>query len=176
MGLLKQMYRPVFRLIALWLYCVFCLSARAANVKEVINPHKFSEPIAQGYRAALKAKDVCSKLFCYCGCDLTDEHKTLLDCFTSMHGVDCAICQEEAVIALHLKEQGKSLGQIQKVIDDRFSPQYPWEEVSPALKEYFKTIRAYHGPSPFINDPRTTYSAKAGVKSLANKKSRCCGH
>lgn len=101
------------------------------NKNEVLDPEQFSGQIAAGYQAAKNAKEVCAKLFCYCGCDLTDDHVSLLDCFTGMHGVDCAICQEEAIIASNMKKQKKSLAQIQETIDDRFAAQYPWEEASP---------------------------------------------
>jgi hypothetical protein len=146
-----------------------------AKAKEVISPEKFSGPIAAGYKAAQKAKDTCSKLFCYCGCDLSEEHTSLLDCFTSMHGVDCAICQEEAIIAWHMKEQGKSLGQIQKAIDERFAAQYPWDEASPVYESYLKNIKV----SGVKIANRTTVRTKDNTKTknLAKKRAgHCCGH
>ncbi len=139
--------------------------------KEVISPEKFSEPIASGYKAAQKAKDICSKLFCYCGCDLTDEHFSLLDCFTCLHGVDCAICQEEAIIALHMKEQGKPLALIQQTIDEKYSAQYPWDEPSFALERYLKSVKV--GKIKL----RTKYNTGADkVKQKSKKQGHCCGH
>ncbi len=102
----------------------------------VLDPEKFFGNAKAGYMAAKEAPDVCLKLFCYCGCDLTDEHNSLLDCFTSDHGVDCHICQEEALIGLKMKRQGKSIAEIQKAVDIMFYKQYPFDEVSPALKKY----------------------------------------
>lgn len=102
----------------------------------VLDPEKFFGNAKAGYMAAKEAPDVCLKLFCYCGCDLTDEHNSLLDCFTSDHGVDCHICQEEALIGLKMKRQGKSMAEIQKAVDIMFYKQYPFDEVSPALKKY----------------------------------------
>ncbi len=147
----------------------------AVNAKEVISPEKFSGDIAEGYRAAQKAKDICSKLFCYCGCDLTDEHTSLLDCFTSMHGVDCAICQEEAIIASNMKEQGKTLAQIQKAIDDKFAGQYPWEEASPTFEKYLKTVRASDTNKVKSQTSNTKYNTKRGTLPKKAKGS-CCGH
>jgi hypothetical protein len=176
----KRSINFIFRLLLLTL--LFGTDNWLVLAKEVINPEKFSGPVATGYRAAQKSKEICVKLFCYCGCDLTDEHTSLLDCFTCMHGVDCPICQEEAIIAHHMKGQGKTLGQIQRTIDEKFSVQYPWDKPSPALERYLKTIRAYR-------DTDSTYSVKPVVKaalgtkyntkakvSIRKKKSHCCGH
>ena len=154
--------------------------------KAVISPEKFSGEIAAGYKAAQKARDICSKLFCYCGCDLTDEHVSLLDCFTSMHGVDCAICQEEAIIALHMKEQGKPLGLIQKTIDEKYASQYPWEEPSLALQQYLKTIQVYQNVDQKHSQKitqniskkmnRTKYNTASGSAQHKKKRGHCCGH
>ncbi len=139
-------------------------------LKKVIDPEKFSGQIAAGYKAAQDAANICSKLFCYCGCDLTDEHLSLLDCFTSMHGVDCAICQEEAVIARDLNKQGKSLAFIQQTIDEHFSSQYPWDEASPALEQYFRSIKVQP------KKVRTKYSANNSNSKKMDSKRHCCGH
>src|SRR5437016_679078 len=61
----------------------------------VLEPGKFFGEAAMGYASAQAAPQVMSKLFCYCGCDTTDGHSALIDCYTSMHGQDCHICQEE---------------------------------------------------------------------------------
>ena len=81
----------------------------------VLDPNKFFGHAKSGYAAAQLCPEICAKLFCYCGCDMTDDHDSLLDCFTTDHGVDCHICQEEALIALKMKREGKSMKQIQAV-------------------------------------------------------------
>jgi len=149
--------------------------ANAVEAKEVIAPEKFSGAVAEGYKAAQRAKDVCSKLFCYCGCDLTDEHTSLLDCFTSMHGIDCAICQEEAIIACGMKEQGKTLAQIQKAIDEKFSAQYPWDEASPTFENYLKNIRVSGVKIASRAAVRTKDNTKT-KSSTKTGKNHCCGH
>ena len=107
-----------------------------AGEKPVLDPEKYFGKAKAGYMAAKACPEICAKLFCYCGCDLTDEHNSLLDCFTSDHGVDCYICQEEALVALKMKEQGKGLAEIQKVVDLAYTKEYPWDENSPAYKKY----------------------------------------
>lgn len=116
--------------------------AAAADRKPVLDPSQFAGLASFGYASAKAAPEVMEKLFCYCGCDLTDSHTSLLDCFTSAHGVDCHICQEEAVLALKLHRDGMPMKQIQQEIDERYSDKYPFEEQTPAYKKY-KTTRLW---------------------------------
>lgn len=109
------------------------------DLKPVLAPEQFFGAAAMGYGAAKANPHDCSKLFCYCGCDITDKHTCLLDCFTSTHGVDCHICQEESMHALRLHRDGDSLSTIQKTIDETYSNRYPFKEESPALKKYKAT-------------------------------------
>lgn len=103
-------------------------------IKSVLDPEKYFGKAKLGYMAARLCPEICEKLFCYCGCDVTDEHSTLLDCFTSDHGVDCYICQEEALIALKMKREGKSLAEIQKVIDLQYEKQNPFAPTDKLLR------------------------------------------
>jgi hypothetical protein len=109
---------------------------------EVLDPSKFFGAAAMGYASAKACPEVVSRLFCYCGCDISDNHNTLIDCFTSNHGVDCHICQEEAVMALKMHRDNASIAEIQKAIDQEFSAKYPWKEDSPAYTKY-KTTRLW---------------------------------
>lgn len=132
----------------------------------VLDPEKFFGNAKAGYMAAKEAPDVCLKLFCYCGCDLTDEHNSLLDCFTSDHGVDCHICQEEALIGLKMKRQGKSIAEIQKAVDIMFYKQYPFDEVSPALKKY-RTERLWKGTEATVQGQAGGGSSGGGSSGAA---------
>src|SRR5271170_459218 len=49
--------------------------AKDQNLAPVLNPGQFFGPAAMGYAAAQGCPHVCTKLFCYCGCDMTDGHK-----------------------------------------------------------------------------------------------------
>lgn len=119
-----------------------CLSAWAeekpTGTGQVLDPNNYVGQVKAGYAAAKEIPEICAKLFCYCGCDLTDCHGSLLDCFTSDHGVDCHICQEESILALSYHRKGKSLSDIQKYIDKRYSKEYPFEVESPGLQKYKK--------------------------------------
>ncbi len=113
--------------------------SKAPARKEVLDPGQFPGMASFGYASAKACPEVMEKLFCYCGCDLTDSHTSLLDCFTSMHGIDCHICQEEALLANKMHKDGTSIADIQKEIDEKYSKEYPFEQDTPAYKKYKST-------------------------------------
>ena len=124
----------------------------------------------------MKVPDICAKLFCYCGCDLTDNHASLLDCFKGDHYVDCSICQDEAILALELKKQGKSLAEIQKAVDNRFLKQYHevFKEPSEALLKYRKQ-RLWQPSQP--EEPADASSAPNKANTTTKpKQPGCCGN
>jgi hypothetical protein len=92
----------------------------------VLPPSQFFGAAAMGYAAAKAVPKVCHKLFCYCGCDITDRHKNLLDCFVTIHGADCHICQEEALMALKMNRAEKNLEAIQKSVDQTYKKDRLW--------------------------------------------------
>jgi hypothetical protein len=116
--------------------------------KPVMDPSIVSGMAAMGYAAAKAAPEVMSKLFCYCGCDETDKHSALIDCFTGTHGVDCHICQEEAVLGLKMFRDGASIPEIQKRVDSTYSSMYPFTEKTEALKKYETTHLGVIGSTP----------------------------
>lgn len=132
----------------------------------VLDPNKYFGKAKIGYMAAQACPEICEKLFCYCGCDVTDEHDSLLDCFTTDHGVDCYICQEEAVIALKMKKEGKSLGEIQKAIDAKFEKMNPFDPTD-KLKKYW-SIRSYKPGSQ--DGASSAKSAKSSGAALSSGK------
>ncbi|MFN8655567.1 MAG: CYCXC family (seleno)protein [Candidatus Obscuribacterales bacterium] len=148
---------------------------------EVLNPDQFFGMAMIGYAAAKAAPDVMENLFCYCGCDLTDSHTSLLDCFTSIHGVDCHICQDEAQVALKLHKQGLPMLKIQQQIDEEFSKQYPFEEDTPTYKNY-KAHRLWVKGAAADTKPDAAASGNASGPDPKNPKLKpgakagnCCG-
>lgn len=137
----------------------------AAERKPVLEPANIAGFASFGYAAAKNCPEVMEKLFCYCGCDLTDSHTSLLDCFTSLHGVDCHICQEEALLAMKLNKDGVSIKEIQKTVDEKYSTQYPFESDTATYKKY-KTGRLYtSGSGSTDSSPGTTGDASSQTKS-----------
>jgi hypothetical protein len=133
-----------------------------SDLAPVLPPENFFGAAAMGYAAAKANPRICSKIFCYCGCDITDNHSNLLDCFTGMHGADCHICQEEALQALRMNRDGSTLADIQKQIDSEYSMKYPFKDESPALKKY-RSARLYTG------------NATATTPTGGDTGEACCG-
>ena len=52
--------------------------------------------------------------------------------------MDCNICQEEAILALKMQGQGKSLAEIQKAVDQKYVAEYNsvFQTPSPILIKY----------------------------------------
>lgn len=152
----------------------------AAGRQEVLEPGQFFGMASFGYASAKAHPEIMEKLFCYCGCDLTDKHNTLLDCFTSMHGVDCHICQEEAILALKMNKDGASMADIQKAVDEKYSHEYPFEQDTPNYRKY-KDSRLYikkaaggqaAGPEAPNEPPATAHPTIKPGKTV----SKCCEH
>jgi hypothetical protein len=143
----------------------------------VLRPESFFGRAKLGYEAAQKAPEICAKLFCYCGCDMTDNHSSLLDCFTSDHGVDCSICQEEAIIALKMKNEHKSLAEIQKAIDLKYTKDYEatFSKPTDALKNY-RASRLWY-PDQAAQTTAPTPVVQAGTKTTPKPEHHgCCSN
>ncbi len=147
----------------------------ASGLKPVLDPNKYFGHAKSGYAAAKLCPEICAQLFCYCGCDLTDEHSSLLDCFTTDHGVDCHICQEEALIALKMKREGKTMKQIQQAIDVIFEKEYPFDEPSETIKKY-RANRLWQPSKTVAPIKATAGAATAGKVKKKVFKSTCCGN
>lgn len=133
----------------------------------VLDPNKFFGHAKSGYAAAQLCPEICAKLFCYCGCDMTDDHDSLLDCFTTDHGVDCHICQEEALIALKMKREGKSMKQIQQAIDIMFEKEYPFDEPTAVIQKYRKNRLWQPGTVKTLDKPGSA-AAKSSPPPAGN--------
>ena len=151
------------------------------DLAPVLEPSQFYGAAAMGYAAAKACPEVQAKLFCYCGCDVTDKHTSLLDCFTSYHGVDCHICQEEAVLALKMHREGATIAQIQEKVDQTYSAQYPFTKDTDTLTQY-KATRLWKQtsdqPGATTETPAGGTDAKAGEKPKLKRGAtvgECCG-
>src|SRR5258708_15078289 len=83
----------------------------------VLDLKQFPDALNQNvYALAAKIKPVLYQQPCYCYCDRHAGHKSLLDCYASMHGSECDVCQKEAVLAYQLTKKGKTPGQIRAAI------------------------------------------------------------
>jgi hypothetical protein len=86
-------------------------------IPATMDPQQFPDPLNRNvYGLAAKIKPVLYQQPCYCYCDRSVGHKSLLDCFASEHGSQCDICQKEAVLAYQQTQKGKTPAQIRAAI------------------------------------------------------------
>jgi hypothetical protein len=64
------------------------------------------------YSIAVKIRALLYQEPCFCPCDTSENHQSLLDCFTSEHAITCHVCQAEAIFAYEESKSGKTASQI----------------------------------------------------------------
>lgn len=83
-----------------------------------LSPSLFSDPVAQNaYRLAARIKKVLYQQPCYCHCDRSQGHGSLLDCYVSKHAAECGICVSEDFYSYEQTRKGKSAAQIREGIE-----------------------------------------------------------
>lgn len=55
------------------------------ETRPTLDPARFVGRAAQGHRVAREIPDVLDQLYCYCGCDKSAGHVSLLSCYTDGH-------------------------------------------------------------------------------------------
>jgi hypothetical protein len=87
--------------------------APKGELPETMNPGLFSDSVVQNaYADAAKIKKTLYQQPCYCHCDRSQGHKSLLDCFASKHGSECGTCIYEDFYAFEQSRKGKTAAQI----------------------------------------------------------------
>ena len=93
-------------------------SALAAHV---LNPSMFGdEKTRAAYQTAKDIPEVLEQLPCFCGC-MSLGHKNNLFCFKDQHGAGCDMCQNIALDARKMHDQGMSTAQIRENIKTKYS-------------------------------------------------------
>jgi hypothetical protein len=90
------------------------------ETKSILSPALFVGKTASAYRVAQEIPDVLDHLYCYCHCDKSIGHVTLLSCFTDTHAANCGVCQNEAIDAAEMLKKGSSLPEIRHQIDSKY--------------------------------------------------------
>ena len=87
------------------------------ELPETMAPSLFSQPIVQNaYAVAAKIKKTLYQQPCYCHCDRSQGHTSLLDCFASKHGSGCGTCVYEDLYSYEQVSKGKTAAQIRQGI------------------------------------------------------------
>jgi hypothetical protein len=78
-----------------------------------MDPSSFTDiQTFNAYVIASRVKKVLYQQPCYCHCDRSQGHGSLLDCFVSRHGSGCDICQKEDFYSYEQTRKGKTPAQI----------------------------------------------------------------
>jgi hypothetical protein len=93
----------------------------AQQLRLTLDPRLFQGEVRKAYEVARRDPALLAQLHCYCGCDHTEGHTSLLDCFRDKHGSTCAICVGEAVEADTLSTQGMPVEQIRDALRARYA-------------------------------------------------------
>jgi hypothetical protein len=87
--------------------------APQGELPATVDPGLFTDPMVQNaYAVAAKIKKALYQQPCYCHCDRSHGHKSLLDCFASKHGSQCGTCIYEDFYTFEQSGKGKSAAQI----------------------------------------------------------------
>jgi hypothetical protein len=87
--------------------------APAGALPATMSPDNFSDPVVQNaYALAAHVKKVLYQEPCYCHCDRSQGHESLLDCFVSKHGAGCGTCVREDLYSYEQTHKGKTPAQI----------------------------------------------------------------
>ena len=82
-----------------------------------LDPSEFNEPVVKNaYHLASKVKRVLYQQPCYCHCDRSQGHGSLLDCFAGKHASVCGTCIQEGLYAYEQTKKGKTPVQIRAEI------------------------------------------------------------
>jgi hypothetical protein len=79
-----------------------------------LDPAQFAENKTAfvAYSIAARISKLLYQQPCYCPCDKMEGHQSLLDCYTSQHGVHCHICARGVIFTYEQTKAGKSAAEI----------------------------------------------------------------
>lgn len=93
-------------------------SAPTGALPETLSPSLFQDTLAQNaYTIAARIKKVLYQQPCYCHCDKSQGHGSLLDCFTGHHAAVCGTCEREDFYAYEETRKGKTAAEIREGIE-----------------------------------------------------------
>jgi hypothetical protein len=94
----------------------------ALKSASVLSPDLFTdEKTRAAYQVAKDIPEVLEQLPCFCGCMISFGHQNNLFCFKDRHGDGCTMCQDIALQARQLHDQGLSVAQIQNSIKTKYA-------------------------------------------------------
>jgi Protein of unknown function with PCYCGC motif len=83
-----------------------------------MSPSLFTDIVVQNaYTVAARVKKTLYQQPCYCHCDRSQGHGSLLDCYVSKHAAVCGVCEREDFYAYEQSHKGKTAAQIREGIE-----------------------------------------------------------
>jgi Protein of unknown function with PCYCGC motif len=83
-----------------------------------LDPAQFDGVLVQNsYKLAARVKRVLYQQPCYCHCDRSQGHGSLLDCFAGKHAAECGVCIKEGLYSYEQTKKGKTAAQIRDGIE-----------------------------------------------------------
>jgi hypothetical protein len=73
--------------------------------------------VENAYALAARVKKILYQQPCYCHCDRSQGHASLLDCFASKHAAECGVCIREGIYSYEQSKKGKTAVQIRQGIE-----------------------------------------------------------
>lgn len=96
----------------------FHKEAPTGKLPDTMDPKEFTDVVAQNaYALAAHVKKLLYQQPCYCHCDISQGHGSLLDCFASRHGSGCGTCMREGIYTYEQSRKGKTAAQIREGIE-----------------------------------------------------------
>jgi len=85
---------------------------------QTLDPAQFTNVVVQNaYTLAARVRRILYQQPCYCHCDRSQGHTSLLDCFAGAHGSQCGVCMREAIYSYEQSHKGKTAAQIRAGIE-----------------------------------------------------------
>jgi Protein of unknown function with PCYCGC motif len=90
----------------------------AGPLPATLRPDTFTDVVVQNaYALAARVKKVLYQQPCYCHCDRSQGHGSLLDCFAGKHAAECGVCIREGLYSYEQTRKGKTAAQIRDGIE-----------------------------------------------------------
>ena len=90
----------------------------AGPLPATLSPETFTDVLVQNaYALAARVKKVLYQQPCYCHCDRSQGHGSLLDCFAGKHAAECGVCIREGLYSYEQTRKGKTPTQIRDGIE-----------------------------------------------------------
>ena len=96
----------------------FHATAPKGPLPATLSPALFTNVVVHNaYVVAALVKRTLYQQPCYCHCDRSQGHGSLLDCFAGKHASECEVCIREGFYAYEQSRKGKSAAQIRAGIE-----------------------------------------------------------